>query len=789
MGKNFISEYLIKILCVLIVTRIGSSAFCQAVPDTLYSSKIDNALLSKITNGIKDHRIVMLGEPTHGEGSIFETKTKIVKSLVEEGDFSVIAFESGIYDLWVANQKSKKGVEYKNAIKEAIFNIWSCSEEMKDFFSLLEKWKDKVEVVGFDSQFSSEYASEGIREEVMTLIAGNRIEYDSSLVDFWINTIEEMSETYSVSRDFDLKKFCKISDDLLQFFNKYEASDMRFWVQIFRSSKALAIDYYYNTPSSISKDKWKAENSNGRDEQMANNLIFLSRFYKNRKIICWGASAHFSKSFQSIDNQELKRYFPMGQIVADSLGSDVICSIAFTGAKGKYGIGDGPISDLTKPSANSLESTFEAKNIEYAFVKLNNADKKFSLRSIENVEVFGNWSTSFDGVFYSKIITPNTLNCDNGNLTKNDDQTQSTNLTRKTTEKTPFFIDSTINDSKEYFKSIAVGSYLTAKLFDYNTKEPVPYAHVIYQNSNIGAISELDGSFRIYKSNSIDSIKISCIGYATRTISAKKIKDNTIYLQPETALLKEIVIKEEKLTARSILKRVVRNFEKNYYQNTYSSVTSVTKNVRPGGKGLFQSTINILESKDKNGYTFSSPYPIRKEVETSLLSSKTLLLDTMRLDTISSVTNSKRIRSSVAFIDLLNYRKNTFLNPSKWGAFQFDLAEIIQKKDEGDVYRITFKCKRPSHFNTLQLGPTEYWGEIYVKARDYAVLEFKTFTKHDKTKIWQGENFPAYKTEVSWFNNTIVSYKKINGYYFLDKADYISNWDGFVEIKTLKIAF
>jgi erythromycin esterase-like protein len=49
---------------------------------------------------------------------------------------------------------------------------------------------------------------------------------------------------------------------------------------------------------------------NPRDEQMAKNLIFLSEIYPNEKMICWGASYHFSENINQIEyTDETEDYF------------------------------------------------------------------------------------------------------------------------------------------------------------------------------------------------------------------------------------------------------------------------------------------------------------------------------------------------------------------------------------------------------------------------------------------------------------------------------------------------
>jgi erythromycin esterase len=43
-------------------------------------------------------QVVMLGEPSHGDGTTFSAKIRLIKFLHQEMGFDVLAFESGFYD-------------------------------------------------------------------------------------------------------------------------------------------------------------------------------------------------------------------------------------------------------------------------------------------------------------------------------------------------------------------------------------------------------------------------------------------------------------------------------------------------------------------------------------------------------------------------------------------------------------------------------------------------------------------------------------------------------------------
>ena len=47
---------------------------------------------------LKDKRIVLLGEQSHGDGATFEAKVRLIKFLHQELGFTILSFESGLYD-------------------------------------------------------------------------------------------------------------------------------------------------------------------------------------------------------------------------------------------------------------------------------------------------------------------------------------------------------------------------------------------------------------------------------------------------------------------------------------------------------------------------------------------------------------------------------------------------------------------------------------------------------------------------------------------------------------------
>lgn len=85
-------------------------------------------------------------------------------------------------------------------------------------------------------------------------------------------------------------------------------------------------------------------------------------------------------------------------------------------------------------------------------------------------------------------------------------------------------------------------------LIDSKTQIPIEFVNIGILNKNKGTISNLEGKFHleIPKEFSKDSLTISHVNYETLKIPIKSIKDKTLYLEPKTNTLAEVVISNKK---------------------------------------------------------------------------------------------------------------------------------------------------------------------------------------------------------------------------------------------------
>ena len=114
---------------------------------------------------------------------------------------------------------------------------------------------------------------------------------------------------------------------------------------------------------------------------------------------------------------------------------------------------------------------------------------------------------------------------------------------------------------------IGLSQRITYTVADSLTKFPIPYANIVL-NSNSGVITNEDGNFSLPENERLDNkeIKISCIGYKTKTVLLEEIIDEKILLSPEIVRLSGVTVSNVSLDPIEIVNKAIEHLEDNYAQ-------------------------------------------------------------------------------------------------------------------------------------------------------------------------------------------------------------------------------
>ena len=327
------------------------------------------------------------------------------------------------------------------------------------------------------------------------------------------------------------------------------------------------------------------------------------------------------------------------------------------------------------------------------------------------------------------------------------------------------------------FASLAQPSgcqFLNIQLLDQQSKEPIPYAHIL-SNEKLITLSDYAGYFKILMSRTPKMLTVSSVGYETQQVDTSTLqieKINKIYIKPDTRELSEVTITPTSL--KDLIAEIYYLIPEKYvgqdhtlegrYQEFYQDTTN---NIL----AYMQSDLIVA----KNSYHKKSQ---RGEVKTTNI--KRELVDTLVTKYI--IYAGPHIPHRFDFV----MQRMDFINPEKFGKYEFTfLKEIHHEGRKLDV--IGFEPSKGS-------WGLNYRGIMYIDSEEkiFYKAEFE-YTSHgfmsNPHSRWAKRRkfITQYKKdELGWYlyytwDEAVSRTKnfKLNQEYYTESisSDHIVNWD------------
>jgi hypothetical protein len=249
---------------------------------TVDPAEADMADLAPLGLAIGNARLVLLGEQSHGDGTTFLMKCRLVRFLHEKMGFDVLAWESGLYDCREMEAALRSEVPLPEAISKGIFAIWGLSRQVRPVFEYARSTHAAprpLEMAGFDCQFSSPASRESFPKAAGRFLAAAgpaalSAEETALLPSaFDIQGLLKMTPEQRLPyRDFIGRLPGIVATNRRSLEDAWGAREVSFWDRQTRNLGAL-----YALLESMAAGKLsKASDNNARDLAMGETLVWLA---------------------------------------------------------------------------------------------------------------------------------------------------------------------------------------------------------------------------------------------------------------------------------------------------------------------------------------------------------------------------------------------------------------------------------------------------------------------------------------------------------------------------------
>jgi erythromycin esterase len=378
--------------------------------------------LEPFRQAIGSARLVMLGEQSHGDGTTFLAKTRLIKFLHQEMGFDVLAFESGLYDVKKVWELIEAGEPAGSAMPRGIFSIWTGSAEVLPLTAYIEAEAQSarpLRLAGFDSQLTGS-ASEDFLVEDLTAFLTQR--GSKAVEDPGWDASAAMLQTFASNAWWQTRPTEEEKDavagflqDLLTEIEGFQPDTAgAFWTQMLESLQEEVKHTWSYEPGA-----WRLDVSSIRDRQMGRNLLWLLEHgFPGSKVIVWAATLHVARHVEDLEivgsSLTYDGYTTMGQVVWDGIGSNAY-AVGFTAGGGQVGRWFDAPRGVDAPRSGSLEDVFERGGFTNAFLDFRTIaaggewlEGDLLSRPMGYAYMRARWPNHLDGMVYTQTMHPST---------------------------------------------------------------------------------------------------------------------------------------------------------------------------------------------------------------------------------------------------------------------------------------------------------------------------------------------------------------------------------------------
>jgi erythromycin esterase len=360
--------------------------------------------------GVLDgRRIVELGESGHGVAEFSQAKIRLIKFMHERMGFDVLAFESGLFECYMANQLTGSGAQM---MQSSIFGVW-FTEDVKALFEYIKQTQQTERpliLAGFDTQTSSS-AGAAQRPRFFHGVI-DAIDHDYAAEVFVTDTETVVGlrsgSAYATANQSRLVEFY---ERLSKFLEDHRAElaaafpgDLR---PLVAERAAFSVIQYVRQLSAGTNNPLGTQI---RDFGMAENYTFLARqMYPNQKIISWAHNFHIRHA-----NLSASGITTMGSFMAERLRSELY-TVGLYMNRGNAAFNDRSVYAIQPAQSASMEGVLAAVGPANLFVDFLRQTREEGNAWFFDRILTREWGTSnvsmvprdqYDGVLFIDMVSP-----------------------------------------------------------------------------------------------------------------------------------------------------------------------------------------------------------------------------------------------------------------------------------------------------------------------------------------------------------------------------------------------
>ncbi len=680
-------------------------------------------------------RVVFLGEPTHGEGNVLAAKARLVAFLQQRLGFTTLAMESGFFELHKAQQEMAAGKSVTKNLASSVFPVWMRTREFGAVVPLVGP--DGLRVMGFDPQLSGEY-SDDLTDDLDDFLEAEK---GAEAIDYDLlgDVVSYMAEHFSFPPTHTPAEFeaqLALADRLLRKAAAAPAVARRteavFWQQCLRSLGALARDYAAHDPGAKTAADFVAADSNPRDAQMADNLLWYLRQHPTEKVICWGALPHFANRVEVLGNEELRSYQPMGRAVKAALGPNQAYILGTLAGGGTHGLPGAAGAPVPPPAPGTLEAELLALNAPYAFVSLKHDAPGLQLTTyaFDYKPLAGPWSEVVDGFLFLRDVEPPHLAAPDSAASAAPADTTAAAVAARTPP--PGSLNPAPGRGGALVRRAVAAPDVSGvrtvrgQVLDQRSRAAVPYASVLLPGRGGGTVADAQGRFALPLPGPT-ALQISSLGYGAATVQSPRGNEElTVLLTPAAYALDEVQVASALPSPAEIMKRVIKAAPANYEQQDYA--TEVYAHRRLSNFDTLRYEVETVgRLRVPAGYRHFGGGFLMRGPKTELQAQQQHVLAQhgapVDIALYGGVQNSYTdtadpVRISPLFV-ARNLRK-----------FNLKLDSVYRQGPE-TLYVLSFAARHANHRSTGTYLMGRYQGRLLVQQRDYAVVRYEALWQLD----------------------------------------------------------